>query len=370
MSSAGKRKKIFVLDVHASEAGALSILNDFYDQVRESDCKQFEWTFMVSTPKYKQAEHIKIIRHPWIKKTLIHRFLFDVFFINRIIKSHNPDLILNLQNKCVKFNNCPQIVYLHLPFILTNFNFSLLQHEIRLWFYQKILKKVIFNSYKYASKVIVQTSWMRDALVSQAKIGSDQVDVISPLIEFRHDRPCVKKPVLKIEKIFYPATAFSYKNHMVILQAIKHLKENSGYKISAEFTVSAHHNKYTKNLHDYCVRNHLDANFLGNIERQEVLNRLLSNGLVFPSLVESFGLPLLEARLLNVPIIAVDAPFSREILDGYDRVMFFDGDDYVGLARCLEKFNDVANVQGNDPPKSNLSNYSIMDLVKSHFNKH
>ena len=57
--------------------------------------------------------------------------------------------------------------------------------------------------------------------------------------------------------------------------------------------------------------------------------------LVFPSYVESFGLPLLEAKLTETYIIASDTPFCREILNEYDKVEFFEEMDYQTLGDLI-----------------------------------
>lgn len=369
MDVSKEKKKIFVLDVHASEAGALSILDDFYGQVKASNFVNVEWTFLVSSPCYKDTPNINIMRYPWIKKSWFHRVFFDFFMLKKIIRAQQPDLIFNLQNKCVGVRDCPQIVYLHLPFILTDFKFDLGKHELRLWFYQKILKKIIFNSYKHAHKVIVQTSWMKDALVSKALICRDKVEVIPPKIGSQFMSHPKGKFDSKNKKIFYPATAFSYKNHWLILKAMNYLKRFLGVEISAEFTISSHENRYTKELYRFCLENDLDVEFLGKIDREEVITKLLSNGLVFPSFVESFGLPLLEARSLQVPILAINMPFSREILKGFGYVDFFNGRDYIELAELLIKFGDNTYRQNDESLGKVFNESSILDAIKPLLNE-
>ena len=322
------------MDVHASEAGALTILDDFYEQVTQSNPQLYTWTLLVSTPNYRSFSNLKILRYPWIKKSLIHRLIFDVFFVKKIIKLHEPDLILNLQNKYINIKSIPQFVYLHLPFILTNYKFKLFKDELRLWVYQNIFKKIIFYSYKDSKKIIVQTQWMKNALISEAKIPDSKIEVIHPRLSLRfEDGETIKKSSGK--KYFYPATSFSYKNHMIILLALKELKEDYDINLQVSFTLSPAENKYTKNLKNYALKNNLDVVFLGKINRDEVIYYYLNSILIFPSFIESFGLPLLEGRILGIPVVANNTSFSKEILKGYDLAYFFDGNNYKSLVDKL-----------------------------------
>ena len=62
--------------------------------------------------------------------------------------------------------------------------------------------------------------------------------------------------------------------------------------------------------------------------------------LVFPSYVETFGLPLLEARKSGTYILASDCSFSREILEGYEKALFFGETDYVQLGKYILSLNN------------------------------
>lgn len=64
----------------------------------------------------------------------------------------------------------------------------------------------------------------------------------------------------------------------------------------------------------------------------EELKGLLCNasGLIFPSLYEGFGLPLVEAMTCSCPIICADIPSTREVCD--NSVLFFDAKSPEDLA--------------------------------------
>ena len=57
---------------------------------------------------------------------------------------------------------------------------------------------------------------------------------------------------------------------------------------------------------------------------------------LFPSYIETFGLPLLEAKELNGIVLASDRPFSHEILDGYDKAIFIEWNNPDAWAREIK----------------------------------
>lgn len=318
---------ILVCDVHASESGALSILNDFYEQVSVWPDKSVTWFFVVSTPEFCEASNIKVKRFPWIKKSWLHRLYFEWFCLNRIINQIRPQKLFSLQNKGVACFKGHQIVYLHLPFVLTDHRFSLIRDGKILWLYQNVIKRIIFSSLKTVDTTIVQTAWMKSSLMSKAHISGDKIVVLSPDIGTNVYSSYIDTTAHR-RSFFYPATAFTYKNHFTLLKAIEYAVENGLQNYSVTFTILPNENSYTQKLYDYAINKNLSINFVGPVSREKVFEQYSRSVLLFPSFVESFGLPLLEAKLTGCYIIASDTPFAREILHDYDKVRFFEELDY------------------------------------------
>lgn len=59
-----------------------------------------------------------------------------------------------------------------------------------------------------------------------------------------------------------------------------------------------------------------------------------AQALVFPSLYEGFGLPLLEAMAFGIPVVSSDRASLKEV--GGDAVLYFDPDDTAAMAARLE----------------------------------
>lgn len=77
--------------------------------------------------------------------------------------------------------------------------------------------------------------------------------------------------------------------------------------------------------------------FAGKMSREDVFKMYNTSTLVFPSYIETFGLPLLEAKLSGSIILASDHPFSKEILKEYQNAYYFNPFDYAGLAYLRSK---------------------------------
>lgn len=331
---------VMIYDVHASESGALAILDDLYRQIRAYSDKSVKWIFVVSTPNYEETENIVVRRFPWVKKNWGYRYYFDMVTTRALLNEHKPDIVFSLQNKGIPFYHKEQIVYLHLPFILTNHVFNIRTDGKKLWLYQNVVSKSIFRSLRHVDYTIVQTHWMKDALVKKAGVCEEKIIIQEPDISTNH----ITKYVDTVENrhnFFYPATAFSYKNHMTMLKALNYAQKSGLNNYSLTLTICEDENALTQELANYAKTNNLNVIFGGQIPREKVFEMYARSVLLFPSYVESFGLPLLEARLTGTYVIASNCPFSREILDGYEKALFFDEMDYKMMGKHILKLEGI-----------------------------
>ncbi|MDD3252111.1 MAG: glycosyltransferase [Lachnospiraceae bacterium] len=323
-----------IYDVHASESGALAILDDLYLKIKTNAETDKKYVFIVSTPDYESAEKIVVERYPWVKKSWIHRLYFDYITTRKILRKYRPDRVYSLQNKGIPFFHGEQDVYLHLPFVLCDYRFDLKKDGKRLWLYQNVLSRSIFKSLRQVNRVIVQTQWMKDALIQKAGVKEENIFVQPPDISMNvigtfADTPSNRK------RYFYPATAFHYKNHLTLFKAIEYASRHGLADYEVILTIKKDENSYTREVAKYVEEHGLNALFMGQVSREKVFELYANSILLFPSFVESFGLPLLEARLTNTYVVASDCPFCREILDGYAKARFFDPLNYTDMAEKI-----------------------------------
>ncbi|MDR3645839.1 MAG: glycosyltransferase, partial [Clostridia bacterium] len=301
---------IVVNDIAASCGGALTILESFYDFVAEHD-KANRWIFLCGGDYLQDTDSIRILRFPGVKKSWLRKLQFDLFSGRRIIAALEPDVVLSMQNIITFGVKAPQALYLHqsLPFQRVK-KFSLFKKDERISaIYQRIVGKLYILSAKKADLVIVQTKWMRKAVCERAKLREDKVISILPVLS---DLTGYKREGLwDSRKFFYPTADNAYKNNGCIYAACDALKEKGVSGFSVKLTIAG-------------TRKDASIEYTRALPRTEVIHEYNASTLIFPSFVETVGLPLVEARQMGTLVLASDCPFSREVLEGYENAYFFD----------------------------------------------
>lgn len=332
-------KTVLVMDVPAESGGALTILLQFYHKALEDKSKN--WIFVTSLPILEETSNIKNVRFPWVKKSWFHRLYFDNIVAPRLVKKYKADEILSLQNVIVPNVKTPQTLYVHqsLPFI--DRRFSLRENKL-FWIYQNVIGKSIFKSMRKANKIIVQANWMKNVSIDKVGVSAEKIVVDPPVIG--KSNKTFKETYENFKTFFYPASGLTYKNHELILKATELLKSRGINDFKIIFTLSEDENEYTKSLYNKVKGENLPIHFVGNMRYEDVLQQYTQSVLLFPSYIETFGLPMLEARNHDAPVIASDMPFSHEILDGYNKATFFDSTDEKELARLMKLSIDHQSV--------------------------
>ncbi|MEQ1775284.1 MAG: glycosyltransferase [Burkholderiales bacterium] len=133
-------------------------------------------------------------------------------------------------------------------------------------------------------------------------------------------------------RFIYPATPDPHKNHLALFQAWRLLHQDG---ITAELHVTiANHSPLSLKIEDeraagIPIINHgeVDAATMAALYQN-------STALIFPSKMESFGLPLLEAQAACLPIVAAELDYVRDVSTPAET---FDPDSPVSIARAVKR---------------------------------
>ncbi len=134
----------------------------------------------------------------------------------------------------------------------------------------------------------------------------------------------------------YVASGEAHKNHQRLLQAWR-LLADAGLKPTLALTVDQQqYPALARDIERHASQLGLKIVNLGTLSAAEV-DRLYGNAaaLVYPSLTESFGLPLIEAAQHGLPIIAAELDYVRDVACP---VQTFDALSAMSMARALRRF--------------------------------
>ena len=325
--------RILVYDVAADSGGAATVLQSFYEEFLQDT--ENEYLFVLSVYELPETDHIRVLNFPWVKKSPLHRMYFDHFAAHRLVERYHADKVLSLQNIELPHAGVPQIVYEHNALPFSEYRFKPWE-ALRPWTTQQILGRMMKGSIRRAEKVLVQTNWMKQEIVRQCGIPADKVEVKFPPVEmlkpepYRLDENC---PVF-----FYPANASAYKNHRTFLEACKLLQKEGYQGYEVVWTVTGDENDGIRGIRREAEKLGLPIRFRGSMPRQELFDLYARSVLVFPSYIETIGLPLLEARSVGAWIVAADCLYARDCVGDYERAEFFSVFDACRLSGLLTKW--------------------------------
>ncbi len=331
------RKKIVVYDVAAEYGGAETVLLYYYNKFSENTDR--DYYFFVGKIEINDKNNIHVIRLPWVKKSWFHRLFADMIYMPIQIKKMKCDKVISLQNIGIPFIHSHQIVYNHNALPFTEKKYSIWNNKY-LWFYQNIIGYITKKSVKKVDKIIVQTKWMKQEIVKQTGVNNKRIRVV-PLSICNNYELSRNNLVLPIT-FFFPASPIIYKNHNIIINAVKLLREYHPY-FKVVFTFDENENKLARKYAYEIKKYGLPIHLIGRVEHSVVEKYYKQSVLVFPSELETVGLPLVEAKLFNCPIIAIDMKYSKETLENYKNVFFFEADNAKKLSVIMKRFIITTN---------------------------
>ena len=200
----------------------------------------------------------------------------------------------------------PVSIYFHNDLLIKPFN-SNLKISIQL---VNFIKKLYINLLKTSKYTwIVQTNYMKSKLKKSYKINSNNI-LIFPF--FSEKKP--KKQNLKeFNSFFYPSNNSRHKNHENLAKALVIADKTINLKTRIYFTIPD--NEFNSMPYIDLQLNNIQIINLGTLSKTDIDKTYQKvQFLLFPSIKESFGLPLIEAINHGCKVIASDLDYVHEIV--------------------------------------------------------
>jgi glycosyltransferase involved in cell wall biosynthesis len=337
------RKKIVISCVNFTEGGPLSVIYDCLD-AGYLQPSEHNVTVLVHDERLftKYLDKFTFLAFPEVKTSWFKRLHFEFIHSQRLSDQLKPDIWISLHDITPNVN-CPvQVVYCHnpAPFYRVKLADVLFDYKFFLFsLFYKYLYRINIKRNKY---VIVQQKWLRKKF--RAFYGVDTI-VAYPSLTLLDKAPVDLEPLQPkdsdgVYTFFYPAFPRTFKNIETLLKAgVELAQTRSDFQIllTIDGTQNTYSSKIYKSFSQYSF-----IKFIGKQTRAEVEALYASvDCLVFPSRLETWGLPISEFKFYNKPILAADLDYAHETAGDYNRVKFFDVDSPSSLSAMMN--NAIGN---------------------------
>ncbi len=367
-----KRLIIYASAITAFTGGSYTILSDLIKGTKELQGIKVTLLGSSTFSDVCSAHDIELvpIEHnlKWMRR-FCWEFIFSIKFLK---KFENDEVVfISLQNSLPRLpRKFKSIIYLHQPLPYDE-NIRIPFKYFRSWLKQKIYPFFVEVNLKETSKVIVQTEWMRRGAARIHKINHINILIHRPKIEIAGGT-IVEWTGPKDSGIvlFYPAKFYFHKNHFNLIAALNLIMDEAvqNKKIELKLTLSSEEFEILKRKFSPRSKN-INLINMGSISREEVFKQLsISSAMIFPSISETFGLPLIEAEAVGSPILVSDLDYAHEVIDGYSDVIFFNPNNVTDIVRAIESFVTNPLVRLNEKKIRELSEISLLEIISKEFN--
>ncbi|MBD5216021.1 MAG: glycosyltransferase family 4 protein [Bacteroidales bacterium] len=318
-------KRYIVVNATALDrSGALSILRQFVENIPVDNRK---WLIFVSPIINISTDNPNVRIEPIEGVKPMHkRLIWDALGLKKWLKKNKIEPVASISLQNTGFNvgkKVPNYIYYHqsIPFYPFKWN-PLKKQERTFWFYKKIYPFFVNLFLKKDSQIFVQLEFIKDGFAKRFKYFKKLIGVYSPAVSTPKNNIERESGTTNVPRLLYPAMPHFYKNHRIISEAL----EMTDAEVEVLFTIGPD---------DYTTDDErIKLIGMQSYERICELYRTY-DALLFPSYIETFGLPLLEAAMTGLPILASDLPYAREVLAGYEGVTFIPYNNAEAWAKAI-----------------------------------
>lgn len=297
----------------------------------DRDDRGFRFTFLISPGPLEEIETKRVtlclVKLPRAGRALsvIARFVYEQLLLP--IRARRFDAIYAAADLASPFFSVPTVIALR--------NLNIYDHSYYDTARLRLLEKFVWLGVRRATRMIFPSHAAARAISQCMDLPEEIVRIVPHGIE-----PDAFDQISDREDdtpyLFLPAAVERHKNMEVLIDSIPFLSD-----VEKEFRVvgtTSTDPVYVLELLARAKRLGVEDRFrlLGPVPYEKVARYYRGAiALVFPSKLETFGHPMLEAMLAGTPIIASDIPVFREI--GKEAALFFPPDDPIALAARIDE---------------------------------
>lgn len=322
------------------DGGGVSVLSALIEQL-PSACPEWYWIFYVDASLTRLSTLVEpafnanlqfVSKSGWSR-----RLRWLSYDIPRRADKAGADVIFSLANISPLRGRIPNVLFVQQRKAFEREG----SRSLKTWLRFALLRCLVRHSTLRTNRIIVQTSNMRELIGRQgAALAEKTVVVPSPVRTF-HKTETSQELASALAgatgpRLLYVSVAREHKNHAALIEAFSLLRRrlpDACLWLTVAGPDDPNAGPFERTLHAL-ARDHdvVDAvRWLGLLDHGDVATAYTDADLtVFPSLNESYGLPLAESMLAGTPVSAADLPYAREMCG--DAAAYFDPLDPEAMA--------------------------------------
>ena len=330
-------KTIVISGINFTQGGPLSVFQDCLKALDGHLTNDYKiYALVHSKALFPSFSNIEFIEFPNSTNSYVYRLYYEYVYFKKLSKALKPYLWMSLHDITPNVEATVRAVYCHNPSPF----FKITKKELFLdpkfalfcWFY-KWLYRINIEKNNF---VIVQQEWLRKKFRAMYKVRNCIVAYPNIVIKTELIEPSQNQKHI----FFYPTFPRVFKNIEIIAEAILLLEDRYRANLEVVITVDGTENRYAQ----WIIRHYgalPELKFIGLQSREKVFSLYQrANALIFPSKLETWGLPISEFKTFQKPIFVADLEYAHETVGDYDKVQFFQPQDAISLANLIKQYID------------------------------
>ena len=336
---------IVLSGINMVEGGIFTILDNCLQKISiYSQDKNLRIVALVHDKSKFNYPNIEYIEFPKSKKYWFLRIFYEYFYFKKLSKKLQTDIWFSLHDVSPNVEAKKRFVYCHHPTIFFKPSFNDWKFDYKIGVFSILYKYLYQINIKKNNAVFVQQNWIKTEFEKLYSINNIIVTTPENVTEIEPTEIFLDPTKIHF---FYPSFPRSFKNFELIAEAVQLLPSSIKNKIEVHLTLANNDNNYSRSI--VKKYNSEPIKFIGKISRSEVFGYYKKmDCLLFPSKLETWGLPLSETKAFQKPILCSNLPYAKETVGDYEKVYFFDPNSPKELAQLLTYFiNKTIQYQGN-----------------------
>jgi len=300
-------KKILIHATNCKGLGASHVVKSFLRGVENLQGNNFKFDCVCPNGCHFDSQKIQFLSYKRNLPNELSRF-FEIMFGKFFFENTHGTIVLGdipirgLTN---------QIVLVHQPHLVTD-----LADRKNLLFNMKILlnRFLFILNKRYVKYFFVQSEVMKNGLIEKLGVSPRKIVVMPHPVPVWLVNKSKSLPT-SLVRFFYPAAGYAHKNHDLLVKAHDKI-------VAANLPVKFYLTLKPEQMPKELLGSRIVEN-LGSLKPADVVEMYgETDCLFFPSVRESYGLPLVEAMKLGLPILCSDLPYARWLCE--DPAFYFD----------------------------------------------